>query len=191
VLYAGRLTADKGVHTAIQALGLLPPHVLRTLTLDIVGAGEPTYERQLQALVEQHRLGASVRFLGRVPRREMPQVFAEHDVLVFPSEWEEPFARTVLEAMAAGLVVVGTTTGGTGEVLIEGETGLTFLSGDAAALAGQLGRLVETPALLSRLSDAGRQRVMNEFTLSRMVDQFEAELLSMAQPVREAGGVVR
>ena len=121
-----------------------------------------------------------VHFLGAAKRSEVPQVLAQHDVLLFASEWDEPFARSVLEAMAAGLVVVGTTTGGTGEILVEGETGLTFAAGDAVQLAAQIQRLVDDPELRRRLAQSGRQIVRQYYTLGRMVDELEVELLTAA-----------
>lgn len=107
-------------------------------------------------------------------------MMAEHDVLVFPSEWEEPFARTVLEGMATGLPVIGALTGGTGEILVEGETGLTFAAGDSEGLARQIRRLAEEPALRRRLAANGRAVVASRFTLQRMVDELEAALAVMA-----------
>ena len=136
LLYIGRLEPIKGVHTVVAAMQRLDSSV----SLSILGAGDPDYTAALQATVAQAGMGDRVHFLGAAQRAEVPQVLAQHDVLLFPSEWDEPFARSVLEAMAAGLAVVGTTTGGTGEILVEGETGLTFAAGDA----GQLGRADST-----------------------------------------------
>jgi glycosyltransferase involved in cell wall biosynthesis len=94
-------------------------------------------------------------------------------VLLFPSIWPEPLARVVQEAMASGLVVIGTTTGGTPELLREGETGLTFPAEDATALAHQIGRLAADPALYNRLALAARHTVETSFTEQRMVDEIE------------------
>ena len=61
----------------------------------------PTRERQLRALPAQLGVAERVHFLGKVPRTDLPGVYARHDVLIFPSEWDEPFAITPLEAMSA------------------------------------------------------------------------------------------
>jgi glycogen(starch) synthase len=103
-------------------------------------------------------------------------VLAQYDALIFPSEWQEPFARTVLEAMAAGLVVIGTTTGGTGEILVDEVTGLTFPAGDAQVLARQIQHLYHNPTLRVQLAKIGQQCVIQNFTFSRMVDQIETAL---------------
>lgn len=180
LLYAGRLTEEKGVHTAVQAMAALSPRTDRPVTLDIVGDGEPRYAVILRKMVRRHHLGRTVRFRGRLPQAEMPALLADYDALVFPSEWQEPFARMVLEAMAVGLVVIGTTTGGTGDVLVEGETGLTFPPGDAVALANQIGRLRDDQALRTRLVRSARRQVEEKFTFTRMVDEIEDYLQSLA-----------
>lgn len=173
-LYAGRLSPEKGVATAIRALATL--RVDRQATLDIVGSGDGSYVRTLKALTGELRLDGRVAFRGSVPREEMGVVLAEHDALLFPSEWEEPMARTVMEAMAVGLVVAGTTTGGTGELLVEGETGLTFQAGDSNGLASQIERLLNDRALGQRLVVAARRRIEENFTFQRMVDELEGVL---------------
>ena len=81
--------------------------------------------------------------------------------------------------MAAGLVVVGTLTGGTGEILVEGETGLTFPAEDTTTLAAQIDRLRRNPPLRWRLAKAGRQKVETEFDISRMIATIEEELIHL------------
>ncbi|HEY9709366.1 MAG TPA: glycosyltransferase, partial [Oculatellaceae cyanobacterium] len=85
-------------------------------------------------------------------------------------------ARITHEAMASGLVVVGTTTGGTKEILRDGETGLTFAPEDADGLAEQVTRLSRDLDLCSRLAQAGRRAVLENFTLDKMVKEIEIYL---------------
>ena len=73
----------------------------------------------------------------------MPRVYADHDVFVFPSIWEEPFSIGLLEAMACGQAVVGTTTGGSAEILVDGVNSLVFPPGDPRRLARQVKRLFD------------------------------------------------
>lgn len=177
LLYMGRLERMKGVHTVVRAMGSVPAGV----TLDIVGRGLPEYEGELRALIAAGAPGDRIRLAGGVPRAQVPQLLAQYDALVFPSEWEEPFARTVLEAMAAGLPVIGTTTGGTGELLVEGETGLTFGAGNAQQLADQIRRLHENPGLRRQLAATAHRTVHQYYTIGRMVDELEAELAALAR----------
>ena len=106
----------------------------------------------------------------------MSTILQQFDVLIFPSIYEEPLARITQEAMASGLVVVGTTTGGTKEFLRDEGTGLTFTPEDADGLAEQVTRLSLDPDLCNRLAQAGRQAVLENFTLDKMVKEIEVYL---------------
>ncbi len=182
LLYAGQLVPHKGVHTAVEAIARLvhDPEPAQ-VHLALVGSGHPDYEAALRALVAREGLESHVHFHGPVGREEMATLMGEFDVLVFPSIYEEPLARTTQEAMAAGLVVIGTTTGGTGELLVDGENGLVFEAGDAAGLARQVRRLADDPALRRRLAMAGQQTVREHFTLDRMVDRIESYLTNIVR----------
>lgn len=180
LVYAGRLTADKGVHTAIEALAQLVQQYHISASLDIIGAGDESYVLGLETLAANHGKPLPVKFLGKFGKPQMPDMLANYDVLVFPSLWDEPFAGVVLEAMATGLVVVGTPTGGTSEVLIDGETGLVFPPGDADALARAIVRLVADPSLYARLSSNGRHMVLSHYTRKKMVTRFEDYLKHVA-----------
>jgi glycosyltransferase involved in cell wall biosynthesis len=177
LLYAGQLVRHKGVHTAIQAMAeLVHKRKLNQITLTLVGSGHPDYEVFLRDLVARERLQDVVRFHEPVSRGQMPALLLQFDVLIFPSIYEEPLARMTQEAMASGLVVIGTTTGGTKEILRDGETGLTFAPEDANGLAEQVARIVLDPDLRCQLAEAGHQTVLESFTLDKMVKEIEAYL---------------
>jgi glycogen(starch) synthase len=177
LLYAGQLAQHKGVHTAVEAVAkLVNERSTDQISLTLVGSGHPDYEAFLHDLVKRNGLGRHVTFHGLVAKDEMPAILQQFDVLIFPSIYEEPLARITQEAMAAGLVVIGTTTGGTREILTDGETGLTFAPEDAAGLAENIARLVGDPDLGCQLARNGRQTVLDHFTLDRMVDEIEAYL---------------
>ena len=179
LVYAGRVTPDKGAATAVDALALLEARSRGMAHLSIYGDGDAGYLNTLRAQVGAARL--PVTFHGFVPRDEMPAALARETVLILPSLVAEALPRVMLEAMAAGLAVIGTTTGGTGEVLREGETGLTFRAGDAADLARQIERLAGDPALRARLAAAGRELVLRDFSIDHTVDQLEALLRRIAR----------
>ena len=177
LLYAGQLVQHKGVHTAIEAMAkLVNERKIRRIDLTLVGSGHPDYEAFLRNLVEREHLHDYVAFHAPVSRDQMPALLQQFDALVFPSIYEEPLARMTQEAMASGLVVIGTTTGGTEEILRDGETGLTFTPEDANGLADQVVRLVSDPDLHRRLVQTGRRTVLEKFNLDRMVVDIDAYL---------------
>lgn len=178
LLYAGQLVHHKGVHTAIEAMAtLVNKRRINQITLTLVGSGHPDYEAFLRGLVERESLHDFVTFDKPVSKDKMPAILQQFDVLIFPSIYEEPLARITQEAMASGLVVVGTTTGGTQEILRDGETGFTFAPEDSDGLAEQVTRLILDPDLCCRLAEAGRQTVLENFTLDKMVKKIEAYLV--------------
>ena len=186
LLYVGRLSPQKGVHTALAALGLLAgANEFSDLTLTLAGGGpDLEYGGKMRELAAQGGLTGRVHFLGELPRAELPRVYAEHDVLVFPSEWDEPFAITPLEAMACGLAIVGTTTGGSGELFRNRETAMAFRAGDAADCARAIRELCGDRGLFEKISRNAQSEVREKHTLDAMVDRIEASLqrLAVAMP---------
>jgi len=182
LLFFGTLIPKKGVHTAIEALALLKQNSQTDrVHLTILGGGHPEYEAHLRAMVTEKNLHDQVQFAGRVPREEIPALRGRYDVFLFTSIWAEPMARSVMEAMAAGLLVVGSEVGGQVEMLRNGENSLTFQAEEATALADHLERILDNPDLASRLAQAGQRMVLQQFTLERMVDDLEAWLESIAR----------
>jgi len=178
LLYLGRIVPDKGLHTVVGAIRVLAERAVN-VSLDVYGAGDVDYMQGLARTTEEARLSSAIRFRGNIPAADVPALLTKYDALVFPSEWEEPFARTVLEAMAAGLLVIGTLTGGTGDILKHKQTGLTFKAGDAMDLANQIELAAHDPELSYQLALAGKSRVSQHFTLERMVEQIEDSLRSL------------
>lgn len=185
LLYAGQMIPQKGVHTAITAFAAVArENGFEDLTFSLAGGGmQPDYEAKLRAMPAELGVGGRVRFLGKVPRADLPGIYAEHDVLVFPSEWDEPFAITPLEAMHCGLAVVGTTTGGSGELFRDRETALTFRAGDAADCARALREVCSDQELFEKISAHGQREVRTQHTLDAMVDKIEASLVAKGQRI--------
>ncbi len=179
LLYAGRLTREKGALTAVEALAQLVARAPdRALRLLIAGEGDADYERQLRAEVDRRGLASRVEFLGPRTGAEMPPLYREADLFLFTSLWEEPFGRVIVEAMASGLAVVGTATGGAAEILQDGVNGLVYPPGDAAALADRLQLLAEKPARRAELAAAGRETA-GRFDCARMIGGVENFLEAM------------
>lgn len=180
LLYVGRLTREKGVHTAIEGVGHLVRHYgMEKVKLTIVGDGDADYVQVLRQFVARARLASCVDFLPAQPKEALPSLYARSDILIFPSIWAEPFGRVIVEAMASGVVVVGTAVGGAAEILQDGENALTFPPNDSEALSRQLKRLIDSPALCQQLAESARQTAAEKFDLHRMTEEIEEYLHSL------------
>ena len=113
---------------------------------------------------------ARIKYLGR--REDVEDVYASCDVVVMPSQWGEPCAMVLFEASAAGKPIVATATGGTPEILIDGETGYLVGKDDIGALVDRVVRLVHNEQLRKSVGSRAKDRAMNEF-VERPVRQLE------------------
>jgi glycosyltransferase involved in cell wall biosynthesis len=134
----------------------------------LVGEG-PTRAR-IEALAAEMRLTDTLRFLGS--RTDVGVLLRAVDLVVHPSQ-QEGFSNAILEAMAAGCPVVATAVGGNAEAVTDGTTGLLVPSGDAAALAAAIERLLARPDERRRLGEAAQRRVEQSFSMDRMTLAYE------------------
>lgn len=190
ILYAGQIAPEKGITTLITAL-----HKIRATPgfdqtrLALTGAPpKNAYGEAVTAHIHEYGLAEAIDFLPRRPRSAMAALFAEHDLLAFPSEWEEPFALTLLEAMASGLPVVSTLTGGSAELIRDGENALAFRAGDPDHLAQRLIEALAHPertaAIGVRASDEIRAYYRFETQLAAIESHLGALLAAPAPPSR-------
>lgn len=188
LLCVARLIERKGQHHLIAAVKRLADAGV-AVTLDLVGTGDAraANEAQARALGIQER----VRFAGYVPREEIAARYAAAHVFVLPS-YNEGMSVATLEAMAAGLPVVVTRTGGAAELVEEGVNGLTFDWADVDALTAHLRYLAADPALVWSMGAASRTRAAGfswDAAASRYLELF-GELVAGAAypPARRRGG---
>jgi glycosyltransferase involved in cell wall biosynthesis len=164
--YAGRLVAEKDVALLVQALAGLGGDA----RLLIVGDGPE--RAALRAQAEQAGLAQRVEFRPNQPSTRMPEAFAEMDALALPSRtqanWKEQFGRVLIEAMASGVPVVGSSSGEIPNVI--GEAGLVFPERDAAALGAAIARLRDSAELRADLAARGRERVLAQFSMRRIAE---------------------
>ena len=173
LLYVGRLDPDKDPLTAIRALGRLHADGRRHLTLTLYGRGPADYLATLKSAITDLGLDHAVTFAS-APSTEMPAIYAQHDALVFTSAWEEPFALTPLESMAAQLPVAGTPSGGSRELFRDGENAVVFSAGDAEACAAALARLDADPVLRRQLAATALTEVRTRYDLDAITAQIES-----------------
>jgi len=170
-LWVGRLAEDKGILTALRALLLIRSSF--TGELHVYGRGDDAYVTMLKNFAAGNSL--PVTWHSATPA-EMPAVYRAHDALLFTSEWEEPFALTPLEAMACGLPVIGTMTGGSRELFRHGENALTYDAGAATQLSERILQLQSEDHLRTAISRNGHREVHERFAMKPIVDQVEEYL---------------
>ena len=168
VLYLGRLTSSKGVDVLLEALALLPG-------VTAVVAGDGPDRAELEALAAGLGLGERVRFTGWVDADAAASLLWSSRVLALPSLWDEPFGIVGLEALGAGLPVVGSAVGGIPSWLEDGVTGLLVPPGDAPALAGALRCSLDGDAL-ARSVAAAAPAVAARFSRERHLESLLGEL---------------
>jgi glycosyltransferase involved in cell wall biosynthesis len=116
----------------------------------------------------------------------MPQILGGHDVVVVPTLSPEPLARIVMEGMACGLVVIASHTGGSPEMIVNGEDGFLFEPGDSGQLGELLAQLAQVPTLRRRVATRARAKAAAQFDIQRMIDEIEEFLEEvMAQSTQE------
>ncbi len=181
ILFSGRITPEKGIVTLLAAL-----NKLRTLPgleqsrLSLLGVPQSdAYGVELRSHITGLGLENAIEFLQPVPRSEVPAVYAEHDLLAFTSEWEEPFALTLLEGMAVGLPVVTTLTGGSFEIVRDGENAIAFRTGDPDDLVQKLAWTLTHPTQAAGIGRRASEEIREHYTINAQVNSIEAYLKSM------------
>lgn len=157
LLCVGRLIERKGQHYLIEAVKRLTDEGIN-VTLTLIGTGDAQTPNQQQA--DHLGIAERVHFLGYVPREEIAAHYSAAHVFVLPS-YNEGMSVATLEALAAGLPVVVTRTGGTAELVTEGENGLVFEWADIDTLTTHLRTLAHNRALVRQMSRAACERATN------------------------------
>lgn len=174
MLYIGQISKAKGIHTILRAAAILkrvhPEHDLR---ITIVGTGVPEYQRELDALVRAGDLSDRVDMPGKVTHDRIVGYHRTHHGLIFSSEWEEPFGLAHLEAMAFGTPVISTTTGGSAELIRDGDNALAYRAGDPEHLAERVYQLMSDEEGRKAMAIRARAHVEKHHDFLGYVDRLE------------------
>jgi len=157
-LAVARLVERKGLTDLIDAIASLERG---RFTLEIVGGGPD--EESLRQRVARHGLLDQVHFSGALEQAEVAVRYREADIFTLAS-WEESFGNVFAEALASGLPIVGSATGGIPEFVQDGENGLLVPPRNPVALAAAIKRLADDPSLRLHMARANRSKA--ELTLS-------------------------
>jgi glycosyltransferase involved in cell wall biosynthesis len=156
VVFAGRVVRPKGVQVLLRAAS--------TLDAELVVCGDGRDLDSLRSLAGRLGMRDRVSFKGWLTAAALAAEFAEAQVVAIPSVWPEPFGLVGIEAFALGIPVVASHTGGIGDWLEHGVSGLAVAPGDASALADALRELLGDPQRARAMGAAGRESVASRFT---------------------------
>ncbi len=169
--YVGRLVPEKGVEDLIRACSLSGVRLLV--------AGEGPDHKRLATLAQE--LQVPVTWLGWIESTRIREVYSQMDILVLPSvttpRWKEQFGRVLVEAMAHGVPVIGSSSGEIPNVM--GDAGLLFPERDSGYLADCMKRILSDPVLRATLVDKGCLRVRSLYGWDRVAGQLNELILAM------------
>lgn len=159
-LFVGRLSPEKGLRTLAGAW-----RTLRGIPLAIVGDGPSRPE--LESLIREHGLEASLELLGHRNREEVMASMRGARFLIFPSESYESFGLSVVEAFACGLPVIASRLGAMAEIVDDGVTGLHFTPGNTEDLAAKVTWAWQHPEQMQQMGRAARSVYEARYTADR------------------------
>jgi glycosyltransferase involved in cell wall biosynthesis len=160
VLFVGKLEPGKAPDQ------LVPILEAASCKLPLLVAGTGRLETEMRAQ------GGNVQFLGWVDDERALALMQHAEAVLFPSRWQEPLSRVLLDGLAVGGVLVAEPTGGTEEILVDGESGL--LARGVAGLGLALSRVLEDAALARRLREGALARARERFSEDVVLPQMEA-----------------
>jgi glycosyltransferase involved in cell wall biosynthesis len=150
ILFVGRLSREKGVRTLLRAV--------KGLEIPVRIVGEGPLGEEFKAFTKTEGMG-NVKFEGYKSGDELKEAFRDASFLVFPSEWYENAPMTILEAFAYGKPVIGSRIGGIPEMIVEGETGLLFQTGDHLELREKIRYLFSNPQKIQEMGKKAREKI--------------------------------
>ncbi len=164
-LFLGRLEPQKGHHIALEAL-----QKIQRLDWSLTIVGEGSREAELRRLVSDLGLEKQVRFLP--PTGEVVQLLKQSDVLLLSSLWEG-LGIVVMEAMAAGRLVVASRVGGIPELIDDQKNGLLSTAGSVSELSELLTWVMEHPSEVKVLAKKAQEKARANFGVERMAKEYQ------------------
>lgn len=170
LLFVGKVEANKGVYELLAALRQVAGEVPAEERLPLVVAGDGSLSAWVES--ELAALGWPAHLLRWAEHDAVLRLLARCELLLFPSRWEEPLSRVLLEACACGTPILAMATGGTPEILADGRNG-ALVPPEVGAFARRLRELLADPAGRRRLGEEARRTAEERFAAPVVAEQVE------------------
>ena len=175
--FAGLLMESKAPHTLLEAIAKLRQQGYPIRASLAGGAFQKRYVEAMQSFCVNNKIDSFIRFYKQLTREQLARFFRLHHAAVFPSIHPEAFGIVAVEAMASGLALISSGSGGASEVFEDNKSGLKFEPGNAENLASQIKRLFDEPGLLKALQENAIERARNRFDVQLSAQQIENVLI--------------
>jgi len=183
ILFAGRLTEQKGIDVLCKAVDILSKKpAFDNMLFQIAGSGE--LEHLIMDLCRRHH---NVKYLGHVEQNKMPETYSSHDIVIVPSRWESlPFA--CIEPQACGVPVIASDIPGPKEVVTDRVTGILFPPESAEALAKAILDLLHlkesNPRKFHEMKNLARRNALAKFSAQVVIERLEHMFLQVLKKNR-------
>jgi glycosyltransferase involved in cell wall biosynthesis len=161
----GQVIRRKGHLLALEALDYLI-NTNKKIQLVIVGTGDVAFTQELKQRIKELKLNDYVVWKGYI--REVPKIYQDLDIVIAPTQNEEPFGLMACEAGMFGIPVIVADNGGLVEIIEDGVNGFTFNAKNAFELADKLSLLYQNENLLLKLGNAGKLKATQQFSKEQM-----------------------
>jgi len=173
ILFVGRLIMWKGVQHLIKALEITKKS---GYPVQLVIIGDGPYRKELRELSIQLQVTSVVKFLQNQDQRTLLSYYHNADIFVLPSityqNQTEGLGVVLLEAMASGIPVIGSNTGGIPDIIDNDVNGILVPPGDAYALAEAIIKIIDNPEIAERYKIAGLKTVKERFSWDTIAEEF-------------------
>lgn len=165
LLYVAALKRRKGADLLPQVMRELDR---RGIDAKLTVAGKGYMSPEIKSNVKKYGLKDKVDLKGHVPYEVLPELYATHDLFIYPARWDEPFGRVFLEAMGAGIPILSTDIGDVKSIV--GDGGKVVRSGAPVDFAAAIEAMLEAEDL-KRYSKEGKSRI-RQFSASQVANEF-------------------
>lgn len=175
VAVIGYIHEKKAQDYAIRAVKLASRKI-PNIKLLLIGRDSNVFKKKLEQLIFELCLSDKVIFTGH--RNDIPQIYTFCKVILIPS-LNEPFGRTTIEAMAAGVPVIGTNSGATKEILQDGITGYLVSPEDPSEMAERIIKLFNHPEIAKKFGNNGKKIVQEKYNMGRHINNIEENIIEI------------